>query len=197
MDTQIKLDSIASSNRDELNHAPPPQAAPLVSQGTPAVAISADRWGDLAIGIDGYGDLWLFAPPPQCGQVVSLKGAYRLPIRGRVWRQVVKLFAETGDVRTVSKADLVRVLCLPEVGDISNGQAKYDELLTLRAARWIKHLRSTMADLKRQFLRHTPLPYLRDPLFESEGDDYRIALTVRFLKQNDKNQVTFGEPASQ
>ena len=159
-------------------------------------SITVARWSELGIGIDEKG-YFAFSPCPATGAKVMLREGVRLELIGDRWRKMLACFARSADGRTVAKAELVLEFGYVKAGYVSREQAEYDDKLKAQAKDARTKLTATMADLGRELRPHVVIAPERKtkkttPAFQSVGEEYRAAFTIRHLIRDEDRYVRFG-----
>ena len=170
--------------------------------GSPAEipgSIVVERYSDIGIGIHNE-EFYLFVRCPAIGETVRLRDGKKLDLRGKRWRIVLNVFAQSTDGKTTRKSDLIERLGykqsvgIPETWEC----AVQDAELTEKAGRLLRVLSKTMADLGRKF---RDLVAERQesskPIFDGipDIDFYILLFPVRFILTDENHHLCFGWPS--
>jgi hypothetical protein len=191
----------------------PAKNAATEQRRTPdTVVLAIDRWTDLAVGVYEKGFFGL-SPRPDAGDVFAITKAHKLPLKGKRWPRVLKLFAESEYGTTARKDSLLFELDYLRFGkkrmtEALDGdeegppqyddegpprthftQARYDD--PLREFRpHLTRLTNTMADLGRELRKVISCPQ-PGPVFEAEHSEYRATFTTGHLIKDRRGRLRF------
>jgi len=164
--------------------------------------ITVKRWRDLAIGIDDKGRYLAVTPPPECGAVFPKEDSVELDLRGRRWKNLLDLLAQSEHGDAAEKVDVMMALGYLKRGEIAENatleELKDDagKMKLLKTAS--DRLTTAIADPGREIRRQVKAPTAKGEVVLSvaEGKVVQAAFVTRYLIQGSDGKLRFGKRRS-